>query len=171
MGIANALSQYARVRSMIILGVTSFIGLILVSCGLYLCGQTDEHTGDTEAVILSSDCEYVPQSKGAMTCKVKVKYPKPTSNKGWEYAELTSSQNVSVGSTIKIVYNPANLADVALGRFPYVTVGVLMIVFGIVMPTCAYVYYRLVHAHKGFATVAGGLGAASNLGTVIRATS
>jgi hypothetical protein len=156
-------ATFGRFMATVWLVIGTIIGLVLLGISLYLLLTPPKYSEHTTAKVIEAKCDRVPtgDSRGMVNdCLLKIEYTVDDKHIVKDY-NSKSSTYYSVGSELKIRYNPDNPEDftTAISRK---VVGWILLAIGLVIMVISWVSWWIVTSFK-FAAAATGVGSAYDM--------
>jgi hypothetical protein len=139
--------------------IGSIIGVILLIVGIWLLASKQTYSKITSAIIKDADCKRVTEGKSVINdCVLSIEYT--IDSKKYEKKINTRDNLYSIGSTIKIRYNPDVPTDTStsVGRK---WIGIILLAIGLLILFGVWIHWYIVTTYK-FAAAAQGVGTAYN---------
>jgi hypothetical protein len=143
-------ATFGRFMATVWLVIGTIIGLVLLGISLYLLLTPPKYSEHTTAKVIEAKCDRVStgDSRGsANNCNMKIEYTVDDKKIVQDHSVFQSSTYYSVGSELKIRYNPDNPEDftTAVSRK---TVGWILLAIGLVVMVISWVSWWIVTSFK-----------------------
>ena len=154
--IYSGTASFGRIMAIFSAVMATLAGLIMIPLGIYLIARKSKLTATTNATIICDDC-CIPTAEDSnitYNCTLAVEY----SVDGTQYNEpITTSgqQNYNNVKSATVYYDPKKPSDVSLDTDNTHTVGIIVLVVGIIIPALAWLWLYFATKYKSVAAVGG----------------
>ena len=144
-------AEFGRIMSFIGLIISSIIGISLIVVGISFIYSKDTYTIKTEAKVLEYNC--IPQDT-VYRCTLKVQY-KIYGKTYTSVVPTTSNVDYKFIDNVMIYADPEDPTNIVIYKFNKKLIGSLMILFGILIPLFAWIWYYITLKSKFAASASG----------------
>ena len=145
---------YEVVKSGIGAVVSTILAIILIAIAIYLFTRKNNMTATTTATITNSVCNSTVNAKSSqINCQLSLSYT--VGGQNYTTNLNTSGTNYVKGQTIQVQYDPSNPHNVQIPSIGGKSLGIILLIIGVVILALSWGYFYLVRKNKSFAAVTG----------------
>ena len=149
--IYDSAATFGRIMAFVRMVTGSIIGIVMIAVGIYLVRNKAAQSVNTTAEVATAECKTVEvgtpkKPRSTVRCDLTVTY---TVNGKQLTTPLTDEgTSYSKGSIVNIQYNPDNPSDIRLKQAANKTVGIILIVIGLVIMLGSIIWFIITLKYK-----------------------
>lgn len=150
-------ATFGRVIALVSAILISIIGIILIIWGIILEVHKTKLTQKTSGTVEIATCHQKIENKNIVySCNLTIKYTVKGKKHTLNVENIESDSAYTDNDTIDVYYDPKNPNNGAINSDKYLhTMGIIMIICGIVMPLFAWGWWYLTTRSKAVAAAGG----------------